>query len=319
MEKTENPEKLIQKAEKLLKPGFFKAIFSNTEDRVEKAIELYNTAGQIYIIEKQYKKAGECFEESSKLKKNIKESPEEDYKKAINCYKKINDIENYNRIMNLLINYYIKENEFSEAANLQFEISKELSKNKNKINEALESFDKCLDFYNMDKDSSKISISKTKIEKANLITFYEIKDEILYAHNIYDEVGKEKMESSTGKFLAQEFFAKNVITYLVYDDVITAKAYLHKYYDIDSNFENSGIGNLIEDLITIFENEESNNLTNDNQEILTVDKVVLNFSIHNKNNKFYDYWMEEMINKIKKKIEIMRKEQVNFAEEMDFK
>ena len=140
----------------------------------------------------------------------------------------------------------------------------------------------------MDKDSSKISISKTKIEKANLITFYEIKDEILYAHNIYDEVGKEKMESSTGKFLAQEFFAKNVITYLVYDDVITAKAYLHKYYDIDSNFENSEIGNLIEDLITIFENEESNNLTNDNQEILTVDKVVLNFSIHNKNNKFYE-------------------------------
>ena len=51
-------------------------------------------------------------------------------------------------------------------------------------------------FYNMDKDSSKISISKTKIEKANLITFYEIKDEILFAHNIYDEVGKEKMENS---------------------------------------------------------------------------------------------------------------------------
>ena len=319
MKKTDNPEKLIQKAEKILKPGFFKAIFSNTEDRIEKAINLYNSAGQIYIMEKQYKKAGECFEESSKLKKNIKESPEEDYKEAINCYKKINDIENYNRIMNLLINYYIKENEFSEAANLQFEISKELSKDKNKVNEALESFDKCLDFYNMDKDSSKISISKTKIEKANLITFYEIKDEILYAHNIYDEVGKEKMESSTGKFLAQEFFAKNVITYLVYDDVITAKAYLHKYYDIDSNFENSEIGNLIEDLITIFENEESNNLTNDNQEILTVDKVVLNFSIHNKNNKFYDYWMEEMINKMKKKIEKMRKEQVNFAEEMDFK
>ena len=29
--------------------------------------------------------------------------------------------------------------------------------------------------------------------------------------------------------------------------------------------------------------------------------------------------MEEMINKMKKKIEKMRKEQVNFAEEMDFK
>ena len=129
----------------------------------------------------------------------------------------------------------------------------------------------------MDKDSSKISISKTKIEKANLITFYEIKDEILFAHNIYDEEGKEKMENSTGKFLVQEFFAKNVISYLVYDDVITAKAYLHKYYDIDSNFENSEIGNLIEDLFTIFENEESNNLTNDNQEILTVDKSSFKF------------------------------------------
>ena len=48
----------------------------------------------------------------------------------------------------------------------------------------------------MDKDSNKISISITKIEKANLISFYEIKDEILFAHNIYDEVGKEKMENS---------------------------------------------------------------------------------------------------------------------------
>ena len=171
----------------------------------------------------------------------------------------------------------------------------------------------------MDKDSSKISISNAKIEKANLITFYEIKDEILVAHNIYDTIGKEKMEYSTSKIFAQEFFAKNVITYLVYDDVLTAKAYLHKYYDIDSNFENSEISSLLEDLITIFENEESNNLTNDNQEILTVDKVVLNFSIHNKNNKLYDSWMEEMINKIKKKSENIRKEQVNFAEEMDFK
>ena len=319
MKKTDNPEKLIQKAEKILKPGFFKAIFSNTEDRIEKAINLYNSAGQIYIMEKQYKKAGECFEESSKLKKNIKESPEEEYKEALNCYKKINDIENYNRIIDLLINFYIKENEFSEAAKLQFEISKELSKDKNKINEALESFDKCIDFYNMDKDSSKIAISNAKLEKANLITFYEIKDEILVAHNIYDTIGKEKMEYSTSKIFAQEFFAKNVITYLVYDDVLTAKAYLHKYYNIDSNFENSEISSLLEDLITIFENEESNNNSNENEEILTVDKAVLNFSVHNKNNKLYDSWMEEMINKIKKKIENIRKEQVNFAEDMDFK
>ena len=171
----------------------------------------------------------------------------------------------------------------------------------------------------MDKDSSKIAISNAKLEKANLITFYEIKDEILVAHNIYDTIGKEKMEYSTSKIFAQEFFAKNVITYLVYDDVLTAKAYLHKYYNIDSNFENSEISSLLEDLITIFENEESNNNSNENEEILTVDKAVLNFSVHNKNNKLYDSWMEEMINKIKKKIENIRKEQVNFAEDMDFK
>ena len=90
MENKEDPQKLIKKAEKLLKPGLLKSIFSRTEDRIEEAIELYDAAAQIYNIEKNYKKSAKYFLVSSQLKININENPEEEYKETLNCYKKLN-------------------------------------------------------------------------------------------------------------------------------------------------------------------------------------------------------------------------------------
>lgn len=313
MENKEDPQKLIKKAEKLLKPGLLKSIFSRTEDRIEEAIELYNAAAQIYNIEKNYKKSAKYFLESAQLKININENPEEEYKETLNCYKKLNDNDNYNKILNELINNYLKKGEFSSAGKYEFEKGKNLSKDKNKIKETLESYEKALDYYNMDKDSSKIEISEVKIAKADLICLNEIKENLYEAHNIYDEIGNEKKEKS--KILSYEFYTKNIISYLYFDDALSSKAYFHKYCENDSYFENSEIGKLINDLITIFENEE-NNITNEN---LTFDIALLNFSVNNKNKKLYDFWMEEMIEKLRKKLEKIRKEKPNFAEEEDFK
>ena len=313
MENKEDPQKLIKKAEKLLKPGLLKSIFSRTEDRIEEAIELYNAAAQIYNIEKNYKKSAKYFLESAQLKININENPEEEYKEILNCYKKLNDNDNYNKILNELINNYLKKGEFSSAAKYEFEKGKNLSKDKNKIKETLESYEKALDYYNMDKDSSKIEISEVKIAKADLICLNEIKENLYEAHNIYDEIGNEKKEKS--KILSYEFYTKNIISYLYFDDALSSKAYFHKYCENDSYFENSEIGKLINDLITIFENEE-NNIINEN---LTFDIALLNFSVNNKNKKLYDFWMEEMIEKLRKKLEKIRKEKPNFAEEEDFK
>ena len=313
MENKEDPQKLIKKAEKLLKPGLLKSIFSRTEDRIEEAIELYNAAAQIYNIEKNYKKSAKYFLESAQLKININENPEEEYKETLNCYKKLNDNDNYNKILNELINNYLKKGEFSSAGKYEFEKGKNLSKDKNKIKETLESYEKALDYYNMDKDSSKIEISEVKIAKADLICLNEIKENLYEAHNIYDEIGNEKKEKS--KILSYEFYTKNIISYLYFDDALSSKAYFHKYCENDSYFENSEIGKLINDLITIFENEE-NNIINEN---LTFDIALLNFSVNNKNKRLYDFWMEEMIEKLRKKLEKIRKEKPNFAEEEDFK
>ena len=313
MENKEDPQKLIKKAEKLLKPGLLKSIFSRTEDRIEEAIELYNAAAQIYNIEKNYKKSAKYFLESAQLKININENPEEEYKETLNCYKKLNDNDNYNKILNELINNYLKKGEFSSAGKYEFEKGKNLSKDKNKIKETLESYEKALDYYNMDKDSSKIEISEVKIAKADLICLNEIKENLYEAHNINAEIGNEKKEKS--KILSYEFYTKNIISYLYFDDSLSSKAYFHKYCENDSYFENSEIGKLINDLITIFENEE-NNIINEN---LTFDIALLNFSVNNKNKKLYDFWMEEMIEKLRKKLEKIRKEKPNFAEEEDFK
>ena len=93
--KNEDPEYLIRKAEKALNPGFFSAILKSTSERLDDAYSKYETAADIYLVEKEYSKAAECYLKCAYVKELAKEPSFYSYEQAINCYKKTNDDKNF--------------------------------------------------------------------------------------------------------------------------------------------------------------------------------------------------------------------------------
>ena len=64
-----DPDELVKKAQKKLDPGFFKSIFSDSGERLEKALNYYKEAAEIYKLNKEWIKAGDCYIEIANLKK----------------------------------------------------------------------------------------------------------------------------------------------------------------------------------------------------------------------------------------------------------
>lgn len=319
-----DPDELVKKAQKKLDPGFFKSIFSDSNERLEKAFNYYKEAAEIYKIKREWIKAGDCYIEMANLKEGMKEDPCEMYNDAILCYNKGGAKDKYEKLANKIINIYVKNGEFCNAGELVFEKAQKLlentEKDHKKINEILELYDQALDYYQMDKDSSDHKTNKIKEAKADLITLNGIKEEISQAKYIYEELAKYYNKSNSGKVFCADYYAKIIFIYLAYDDYITAKAFLSKYYDEDAGLYGSDIANFLENIILCFENKGMDIKEEGNED------DVLNFDIacqryKNKiksNKKIWDNWKITMVNKIGKKIEKL-KEENEFEDEDDLK
>ena len=140
-----DPDELVKKAQKKLDPGFFKSIFSDTGERVEKAMKYYKEAAEIYKINREWIKAGDCYIEIANLKEGLKEDSSETYNDAILCYNKGGAKDKYEKLTNKIINIYVKNGEFPNAGELVFEKAQKLLENSNgdkkKINEVIELYD----------------------------------------------------------------------------------------------------------------------------------------------------------------------------------
>ena len=322
MESAKNdPEKLIEKAEEKLEPGFFKAVFSSAEERIEKAIKYYTEAAEILRMEKKWERAGDCFVEIGKLYGVLKESGDEfeAYDQAIECYDRSGCFEKYGKIVDKCVELNIKSNSFSRAAELLFKKIQYKKTDKNNIEQILEELNQVLDYYDMDKDSKEGDVSKVKEYKADLIVKYELKDDLDMAKFLYEELGNNCLKSSHNKHSAKEYFAKVILTILAFDDYITAKAYLSKFAKKDNSFLSSNIGVFIDNLISSFDNVANNVIKDpDGSEPMNISKAI---KIYKNNMKSFnvDQWKESLIDKIKIKLTEIENQYGHDREEEDFK
>ena len=323
-----DPDELVKKAQKKLDPGFFKSIFSDASERLEKAIKYYKEAAEIYKLNREWIKAGDCFIEIANLKDGIKEDSTEAYNDAILCYNKGGAKDKYEKLTNKIINIYVKNGEFINAGELVFEKAQKLLENvkgdKAKIKEVLELYDQALDYYQMDKNSNENKTNKINEAKADLITLNGLKEELSQAKHIYENLAKYYNKSKSGKIFSQDYYAKIVFLYLAYDDYITAKAFLNKFYNEEGGLYGSDVAIFLENIIKCFEN---NGLDIKDEEIGNEDNI-LNFDIACQmyktkikfNNKIWDNWKITMVNIIGKKILKLKEEKENeFEEDEDLK
>ena len=323
-----DPDELVKKAQKKLDPGFFKSIFSDSGERLEKALNYYKEAAEIYKLNKEWIKAGDCYIEIANLKEGMKEDPQEAYNDAILCYNKGGSNDKYDKLTNKIININVKNGEFTFAAELVFEKAQKLLENakgdKKKIKEILDLYDQALDYYQMDKSTTERKENKIKEAKADLIALNGIKEELSQAKYIYEELGKFSNKSNTSKIFSKDYFAKVVFIYLAYEDYITAKAFLNKFYAQDGGLKGSDIGNFLENLIKCFEN---NGMDIKDEEIDNEDNI-LNFDTACKmykariqyNKKIWDNWKQVIVGKIGENLQKLKEEKENeFNEDEDLK
>ena len=323
-----DPDELVKKAQKKLDPGFFKSIFSDAGERLEKALHYYKEAAEIYKLNKEWIKAGDCYIEIANLKEGMKEDPQEAYNDAILCYNKGGSNDKYDKLTNKIININVKNGEFTFAAELVFEKAQKLLENakgdKKKIKEILDLYDQALDYYQMDKSTTERKENKIKEAKADLIVLNGIKEELSQAKYIYEELGKFSNKSNTSKIFSKDYFAKVVFIYLAYEDYITAKAFLNKFYAQDGGLHGSDIGNFLENLIKCFEN---NGMDIKDEEIDNEDNI-LNFDTACKmykariqyNKKIWDNWKQVIVGKIGENLQKLKEEKENeFNEDEDLK
>ena len=320
-----DPDELVKKAQKKLDPGFFKSVFSDSNERLEKALNYYKEAAEIYKLKREWIKAGDCYIEIGNIKEGMKEDLWETYNEAILCYNKGGVKDKYEKLINKLINAYVKNGEFSNAGLMVFEKAQKLSENTNndlkKINEILELYDQALDYFQMDKNSNEHKTNKIKEAKADFISINGIKDEIPQAKSIYEELGKYYNKSKSGKVYSKEYFAKVIFLYLAYDDYITAKAFLSKYYDEDGGLYGSDIATFLENIILCFENigmDIKDETIGNEDEVLNFDIACQKYKKSNK--KIWDNWIKNIVEKIGKKIGELKQEKENeFEDEEDLK
>lgn len=325
--KEKDPDELVKKAQKKLDPGFFKSIFTDSNERLEKAINYYKEAAEIYKINREWIKAGDCFIEIANLKEGMKEDPCETYNDAILCYNKGGAKDKYEKLTNKIINIFVKNGEFSNAGELVFEKAQKLLENSNsdktKIKEIFELYEQSLDYYQMDKNSNEHKTNKINEAKADLIVLNGIKEEFSQAKHIYEELARYYNKSKSGNIFSKDYYAKIIFFYLAYEDHITAKAFLNKYYGEDGGLYGSDIAKFLENLIACMEN---NGQDIKDEEIGNEDNV-LNFDVacqmykdkikHNKS--IWDNWKAIMVNKIGEKIKKSKEEKEHEFEDEDLK
>ena len=320
-----DPEKLFQKAKSKLDPGFFKTIFGDADRRLEKAVNYFNEAGEIYKLRKEWLKAGDCFIEMAKVKELQKEDPCDAYNSAIICYNKGGAKDKYAPIADKIIGINLKAGQFAYAAELTFDKAQKMLENANddpkKIQEVLETYDKALDYYEMDKSNNEAKVNKVKEAKADLITINGIKEEIAKAKSYYEDLAYYYLKTNSGRVFSIEFFAKIIMVYLAYEDYITAKAFLNKYYGEDKYFRRSDIAHFLDNIILCFENdgkdikdedlETEDNILNFNTACYLYKKAIKN------NKKIWDKWKQVITDKIGEKLEKLRKEKEKEEEDED--
>ena len=319
-----DPDELFQKAKKKLDPGFFKSIFSDSGHRIEKATNYFKEAAEIYKLKKQWIKAGDCFIEIANLKEMQKEDPCDAYNNAIICYNKGGAKDKYEPLTDKIISINLKEGQFAYSAELTFDKAQKLlekaNKDPKKIQEILDTYDKALDYYEMDKSTNEVKVNKVKEAKADLITLYDIKEEIAKAKSYYEDIAYYYLKSNSGRVYSIEYFAKIVMVYLAYDDYITARAFLNKYYGDDKNFHYSDIAHFLENLIRCFENDGQDIKDED----IDTEDNILNFEVAchlykkkiKNNKKIWNEWMEAITERIGKKLEKMKKEKQEDDDDM---
>ena len=234
----DNPDELVRKARSKLAPGFFGKVFSSKESRQEEAMELLGTAANIYKIQKNWKRAGETFEELAQLEvEQGSNTAYTQFQNAAHCFSFV-DKARSNLNLDRAIESCEKTGKYMQAGKLAQKIAQECEENFD-YNNAIDKYKKAADYFTMDTQNTKSMQQQCLLKVADLMCISNHKDMFTEAPKIYEKIGMQYLTSPLLKSTAKDLFFKNVVCYIANKDEVTAEVNLKKFLLEDPTFDDT--------------------------------------------------------------------------------
>ena len=233
----DNPENLIRKANSKLSPGFFGKLFSNEQVRAEEACQLYESAANLYKIQKNWEEAGKAYEKCAELDIKTNMDPSQHYREASHCFSFTNKERSIKNLENC-IKSYEKKGKYQQAGKVTQEMAHDLEVDLD-YEKAIEKYKLAADYYAMESKNTKSSEQACLIKQADLMCISNHKEMLEKAPGIYEKVGMEYLTVPLLRSSAKDLFFKCVVLFLIKKDDVTAEIYLNKFLEEDPTFDDT--------------------------------------------------------------------------------
>mmetsp|Transcript_10997 Transcript_10997/g.13001 ORF Transcript_10997/g.13001 Transcript_10997/m.13001 type:complete len:311 (-) Transcript_10997:195-1127(-) len=266
---------------------------SGTEQKHEDAAELYMKAGNAYKVGGAFSEAGGAFTKAAdiftdKLKNTMEASS--CMTQAGHAYKKV-DPESAIVAYRAAISHMCNASRLTQAAKLSKEVA-ELYENQQSdaegsVNLAIESYQQAAELFDMEQQKSQSMACLLKV--AELCSAAMDPPDLKRAAGIYDQQGKNSLDSNLLKFHAKGHFLHSILCDLANQDAVGAAQAFQRYGSLDYTFGESREGKFGGALIESVENYDVEGLATACVEFDRITKL--------------DPWKTTMLVKIRRTIE----------------
>jgi len=234
----DNPDELVRKAHSKLTPGFLGKMFSSKESRQEEASDLLTSAANIYKIRKDWKKAGETYEEIARLEvEQGGNTAYVHYQNAAHCFSFVDKVKS-NQMLDAAIESCVKVGKYMQAGKTAQRIATECEENFDYPN-AIDKYKKAAEYFAMESQNTKSMQQQCLLKVADLMCISNHKDMFTEAPKIYEKLGMQYLTVPLLKSSAKDMFFKNVMCYVAKKDEVTAEVNLKKYLLEDPTFDDT--------------------------------------------------------------------------------
>ena len=235
---SDNPDELVRKAHSKMNPGFFGKLMSSKDTRTEEAIELLQTAANIYKIKKNWQKAGETYEECANLDQQLDgTSSYTYYQDAAHCFSFV-DKARSNKNLDKCIESCEKAGKYMQAGKTAQRIAAEFEENFDYA-PAIEKYQKAADYYAMESQNTKSLQQSCLLKVADLMCISNHKNMFEEAPKIYEKLGKQYLTVPLLKSQAKDLFFKCVVVFIAKKDEVSAEVALKRFLMEDPTFDDT--------------------------------------------------------------------------------
>jgi tetratricopeptide (TPR) repeat protein len=234
----DNPDELVRRAHSKLTPGFLGKMFSSKESRQEEAMELLGNAANMYKIRKDWKKAGETYEEIARLEvESGGNTAYSHYQNAAHCFSFVDKVR-ANQDLDRAIESCVTAGKYMQAGKTAQKIATDFEENFDYPN-AIDKYKKAAEYFAMESQNTKSLQQQCLLKVADLMCISNHKDMFTEAPKIYEKLGMQYLTVPLLKSSAKDMFFKNVICYVAKKDEVTAEVNLKKFLLEDPTFDDT--------------------------------------------------------------------------------